>query len=52
MMIYHWQAGEVVPDATLEEQLGVRQHATIEDWLRQTYGSSVLEIGKEYALSS
>jgi hypothetical protein len=48
MMMYRWQAGEIVPDATLEERLGVTAHTTIADWLKQRYGGPVLEIGKEY----
>jgi hypothetical protein len=48
VMIYRWQAGEILSDATLEASLGLTQFSTIEDWLRQTYGSPVLEIGKEY----
>jgi hypothetical protein len=37
MTIYRWQSGGILPDAVLEERLDRRQHASVEDWLKQVY---------------
>jgi hypothetical protein len=48
MMVYRWQAGEILPDATLKDTLGLAPDADLDAWIYDAYGLPVLEIGKEY----